>query len=377
MRDRTKPLPAPTLPGTRAPIRRRTRVGTILVLALGLFLASCSAPQSAMDPAGPYAQGPHDLIVPVFVIALVVFILVQGLIIFAVVKFRRRPDDDGSLPAQVHGNTRLEIFWTVIPALILAGIAVPTVQGIFSTMNEPDGEYLTVEVVGHRWWWEFYYPDFDIYTANELVIPVDTPVRLEMTAADPGRDPARGVIHSFWIPRLAGKQDVVPGQQTYLNIQASEADRYLGMCAEYCGLSHVNMRIRAESLEQGDFDAWVDNQMSPAVTPTDGLAAQGAELFGVEHNTDIGARSCAACHQVWNGDGARVPGVGPDLTHFASREEFAAGLFDVDDEEQLREWLRDPPAMKPMQPENGVGMPNLNLTEEEIDALVAYLLALE
>ncbi|HSK23909.1 MAG TPA: cytochrome c oxidase subunit II [Egicoccus sp.] len=376
MRDRTNPLPAPTLPVTRAAKRRRTRVSTILVLALGLLLASCGAPQSALDPAGPYAQAPHDLIKPVFAIALFVFILVQGLIIYSVIKYRQRPDDDGSLPAQVHGNTRLEIFWTVIPAVILAGIAVPTVQMIFSTMAEPEGEFLTVEVVGHRWWWEFYYPDYDIYTANELVFPVDTPVRLEMTAADPGRDVTDGVIHSFWIPKLAGKQDVVPGQTTYLNIQADDADRFLGMCGEYCGLSHVNMRIRAESMEQADFDGWVDNQMSPAVEPTDGLAAQGAELFGVTRNTDIGERSCAACHQVWNGEGNRNPSVGPDLTHFATRSEFAGAIFDVD-EPTLREWLRDPPAMKPMQPENGVGMPNLNLTEEEIDALVAYLLALE
>ncbi|MFA9444120.1 cytochrome c oxidase subunit II [Egicoccus sp. AB-alg6-2] len=367
MRDRT---------ATRAATRRRMRVTTILVPALGLLLAACTAPQSALDPAGPYAQGPHDLIRPVFAIALFVFILVQGLIIYSVIKFRRRPDDDGSLPVQVHGNTRLEIFWTVIPALILAGIAVPTVQMIFSTMDEPDGDFMTVQVIGHRWWWEFYYEDFDIYTANELVIPVDTPVRLEMTAADPGRDADRGVIHSFWIPQWAGKQDVVPGQMTYLNIQADEADRYLGMCAEYCGLSHVNMRIRGESMEQADFDAWVEQQTAPAAEPGDDLAAQGAELFGAQFDTDIGQRSCAACHQVWNGEGARAPSIGPDLTHFASREEFAGAIFETN-EENLREWLRDPPAMKPMQPQNGVGMPNLNLTDEEIDALVAYLLALE
>ncbi|GGI07652.1 cytochrome c oxidase subunit II [Egicoccus halophilus] len=367
MRDRT---------ATRAATRRRTRGTLVLVLALGLVLSACTAPQSALDPAGPYAQDPHDLIRPVFAIALFVFVLVQGLIIYAVIKFRKRPDDDGSLPVQVHGNTRLEIFWTVVPALILAFIAVPTVQMIFSTMDEPDGEFLTVEVIGHRWWWEFYYPDYDIYSANEIVIPVDTPVRLEMTASDPGRSADLGVIHSFWIPAWAGKQDVVPGQTTFLNIQADAAGRYLGQCAEYCGLSHVNMRIRGESMEPADFEAWVENQQSPAVVPEDGLAAQGAELFGASFDTDIGQRSCAACHQIWDGEGARNPGVGPDLTHFASREEFAGAIFPVD-EEHLREWLRDPPAMKPMQPQNQVGMPNLNLSEEEIDALVAYMLALE
>lgn len=367
LRDRT---------ATRVATRRRTRMTTILVLVLGLVLTACSAPQSAMDPAGPYAQAPHDLIRPVFMIALAVFILVQGLIVYAVIKFRRRPDDDGSLPVQVHGNTRLEIFWTVVPALILAGIAVPTVQMIFSTMAEPEGEFLEVEVIGHRWWWEFYYPEWDIYTANELVIPVDTPVRLSMTATDPVRSADQGVIHSFWIPAWAGKQDVVPGQTTFLNVQADEAGRYLGQCAEYCGLSHVNMRIRGVSMEQADFDAWVENQTSPAVQPTEGLAAEGAELFGATFETDIGQRSCAACHQIWDGQGARAPGQGPDLTHFASREEFAGAIFPRTDEE-LREWLRNPPAKKAMQPERNLGMPNLNLTEEEIDALVAYMQALE
>jgi cytochrome c oxidase subunit II len=346
----------------------------LALAALALLAGACSGDQSALDPAGPYAQAPHDLIRPVFLIALLVFVFVQGLIIVAVVKFRQRDDDDGSLPVQVHGNTRLEIFWTVIPALILAGIAVPTVQGIFEQMNEPEGDFLEVQVIGHRWWWEFYYPDWDIYTANELVIPVDTPVRLEMTAADPARSPDRGVIHSFWLPRLAGKQDVVPGMFTYLNIHADEPGYYLGQCAEYCGLSHVNMRNRARVLEQGEFDAWVDNQTSGANVPEDGsLEAQGAELFG---SLGDGRQSCVACHAVWDGEGTRAAGVGPDLTHFMSRDEFAGAIVD-NNEENLREWLRDPNAVKPMQAETGIGMPNLNLTDDEIDALVAYLMSLD
>jgi cytochrome c oxidase subunit II len=366
LRDRT---------ATRVATRRRTRVTTVLVLALALLAGACSGDQSALDPAGPYAQEPHDLIRIVFLIALVVFVFVQGLLIFSVVKFRQRKDDDGSLPVQVHGNTRLEIFWTVIPALILAAIAVPTVQGIFSQMAEPDDpQTLTVEVVGHRWWWEFHYPDYDIYTANELVIPVGVPVRLEMTAADPARSPERGVVHSFWLPRLAGKQDVVPGQLTYLNLQADEPGYYLGQCAEYCGLSHVNMRNRARALEPAEFDAWVDNQMQPANMPDEGsLEAQGAELFG---SLGDGRQSCVACHAIWDGDGARSPSVGPDLTHFMTRDEFAGAIVDTN-EENLREWLADPNSVKPMQAETGIGMPNLNLSDEEIDALVAYLMSLD
>lgn len=364
MRERT---------ATRSTTRRRTRVATTIVLAATLLLSACAGEQSALHPAGPYAQEPHDLIMIVLAIAAVVFVLVQGLLIFSMVKFRQRDDDDGSLPVQVHGNTRLEIVWTIIPAVILAVIAVPTVQMIFSTMEEPDGEFLTVEVIGHRWWFEYYYPDYDIYTANEMAIPVGMPVRLEMTATDPGRQPDQGVLHSFWIPRLAGKQDVVPGQITYLNIEADEPGRYIGACAEYCGLSHANMRARVEAMEQGDFEGWIEAQQAPAEAPTETLAAHGRELFG-----DLGERqACAACHQVWEGDGARAPNSGPDLTHLMSREEFAGAIHDLS-EENLREWLRDPDAMKPMQYEvNGIGMPNLNLSEDEIDALVAYLLTLQ
>ena len=355
--------------------RPRKRTTPLIVLGLAVLLAACGdAEQSALNPAGPYAQGPHDLITVVAIIALVVFVLVQGLIVFSVFKYRERKDDDGSLPVQVHGNTRLEIFWTVIPAVILAVIAVPTVQLIFETMDEPGGDdVLIVEVIGHRWWFEFYYPEFDIYTANEMAMPVGRPVRLEMTAADPARSPDQGVLHSFWIPRLAGKQDLVPGQTTYLNLQADAPGRYLGQCAEYCGLSHVNMRARAVALDDADWDAWVDNQTSPAVIPDEGtLAAEGRELYG-----DLGARqACASCHAAWEG-GPRAPGVGPDLTHLMSREEFAGAIHDMT-EENLREWLRDPNSMKPMQYDvNNIGMPNLNLSEDELDALVAYLMILE
>jgi cytochrome c oxidase subunit II len=359
----------------RPSARRRFRTP----LALGgaaLVLAACGdAEQNALDPAGPFAQAPHDLIIPVAIIALVVFVLVQGLIIYSVVKFRTRKDDDGSLPAQVHGNTRLEIFWTVIPAVILAVIAVPTVQGIFEIMDEPDEDFMTVEVIGHRWWFEYYYPDHDIYSANELVIPVGMPVRLEMTAADLARSPDQGVLHSFWIPRLAGKQDMVPGQTTFLNLQADEAGRYLGQCAEYCGLSHANMRARAVALDDADWDTWVEQQTTPANVPDQGsLEAQGRELF---HDLGDNRPACASCHQVWEGDANRGPNVGPDLTHLLSREEFAGAIVDMTPE-NLRDWLEDPYDIKPMQYEvNGIGMPNLGLNDEELDALVAYLLTLD
>jgi cytochrome c oxidase subunit 2 len=286
---------------------------------------------------------------------------------------------------QVHGNTKLEIFWTLVPALILAGIAVPTVRTIFELDAEPDGA-IRVEVIGHRWWWEYRYPDHGGFvTANEIVIPVDVPVRLEMTAEEAG-SAERAVIHSFWIPKLGGKQDVVPGRTTTLNIQADEEGRYLGMCGEYCGLSHANMRARAVAVSQAEFDEWVAQQQQPAAEPEPGtLAAEGAELFGALENSP---RSCVACHAI-SGRGDAQAGVGPDLTHLMSRKEFAGAIFDLYERDEngdftdepntelLAEWLRDPPAMKPMQPEDNIGMPNLNLSDEEIEALVAYLITLK
>lgn len=362
--------------------RRTHRLTSLLLLSLVGLLAACAGDQSALHPQGPFAERPHQLIVPVLWIALGVFVLVQGLIIAAIVKFRQRGNDDDRLPVQVHGNTKLEILWTVIPALILAGIAVPTVQMIFELAEEPDGA-ITIEVIGHRWWWEFRYPGTDIVTANEMVIPAGVPVHLVMTAEAAGSAQG-GVIHSFWIPPLGGKQDVIPGQITTLNIQANEPGRYLGQCAEYCGLSHANMRARVVALEPAEYEQWLADQQAGPVEPEPGtLEAQGAELFGALSN---GRQSCVACHAI--GGENRLGRQGPDLTHLMSRREFAGAIFDLYERDAegnftdvpradlLADWLRDPTAMKPMQPETGMGMPNLNLTEEEIDALVAYLLTL-
>jgi cytochrome c oxidase subunit 2 len=371
---------------TRRTRRRWNVVSTGLAVSLGLLLTACSmdAPQSALDPAGPYARDPHNLFVIVFWIAVVIFVLVQGLILYAAVKYRAKPGDD-TLPVQVHGNTKLEIFWTLVPALILAGIAVPTVRMIFQLAAEPE-DAITVEVIGHRWWWEYRYPDHgDIITANELVVPAGVPVRLEMTAEEAGA-PDRGVLHSFWIPKLGGKQDVIPGRVTTLNLLADSEGRYLGMCGEYCGLSHANMRARAVALSTEDFQAWVEDQQAPAAEPDAELARQGAELFG-----NLGdRRSCITCHAIrTEGGGAPGAAVGPDLTHLMSRKEFAGAIFDLyergpdgeftdePNRDVLARWLADPAAMKPMQPETGIGMPDLGLTDDEIAALVEYLVTLQ
>lgn len=380
-------------PSARPTPRRLARTG--LLAALAVLLAACSGEQSYLDPAGPYAQKPDDLFMLTFWIALVVFVVVNGLIIYTVIKYRAKKDDD-SLPVQTHGNTRLEIFWTVIPALILAGIAVPTVQQIFDLAEEPDGA-VEVQVVGHRWWWEYRYPGTGIVTANELVIPVDTPVRLSMTSEDPAAD--SGVVHSYWIPKLAGKQDVVPGRVVNLNLQADETGRYYGQCAEYCGLSHVNMRNRADVVTQQEFQQWIADQQAPAAEPEPGtLAADGRDLFFGNEEEGVNQLSCVGCHNIRTeratGETAASSMTGPDLTHLMSRKEFAGAIFDLyvredpDDRtspftdevntEQLRAWIQDAPSQKAMRPEQGYSMPSFtNLTDEQIDALVAYLTTLE
>lgn len=366
-----------------------------LLGGLAVLLSACGgSPQSVLDPQGSFAERPDDLFRIVFWIAVAIFVLVQGLIIVTVVRFRDRGGEQ--LPEQVHGNTKLEIFWTVVPALILAAIAVPTVQLVFE-LDAPQPDSMTVEVVGHRWWWEFRYPgdqfglQEDVVTANELVIPTGRTVRLEMTSQDPGASTDKAVIHSFWVPALAGKQDVVPGRISTLNLEADEPGRYLGQCAEYCGLSHANMRQRVVAKSPGEFDRWLAAQAEPAPTPE-----QGTQAFEGMRTFLTGA--CAGCHTV---DGAEITvdgqsrtaqgRIGPDLTHLMSRREFAGAILDLYERDQdgdftgtphvenLRAWLDNPDNLKPMQATTnvGIGMPDVNLTDEEIDALVTYLVTLE
>ena len=343
------------------------------LLVLLLVLAACAdnttqstveagpRPMDALAPEGPIGIEVDALWDNVLWIALAVFVLVQGLIIVSIVRFRERRDDDGTLPKQVHGNPRLEVIWTIIPAVILAAIAVPTVQTIWELADEPEG-MLHVEVIGHQWWWEFRYEDYEgLVTANELHIPTGRTVLLEMTSAD--------VIHSFWVPKLAGKQDTVPGRTNTLKIEATEEKEYFGQCAEYCGLSHANMRVRVVAQSPADFEQWAQDQSADYQRPERGtLAAEGERLFLRE----LG--SCVQCHAIRGSDAAST--VGPDLTHFASREWFAGAIF-VNNDENLAAWLDDPPKMKPMAPGDGMGMPDYDLTAEEIDALVAFLRHLE
>ena len=390
----------PVPPNTRV---RRTAGRVALLAVAAIALAACGeAPQTMLDPQGPNARSPDTLFRFVLVIALAVFVVVQGLIVYAVIRYRDR-GDDSPLPKQVHGNTRLEIVWTVIPAVILAGIAVPTISTVFDLAETPD-DAVVVDVIGHRWWWEYRYEGMasdggDIITANELVIPVDTPVMLRMTSQEAG-GPDNAVLHSYWVPALAGKQDVVPGRITTLNLSADETGTYMGQCTEYCGLSHANMRNYATVLEADEFDQWLEEQSRPAPTPPEGsLAAEGAALFVQNYEVEgLGERNCASCHAIDgyvgpNGEPAQG-NVGPNLTHLMSREVFAGSIYDLyvreegadwnewtdePDVDLLTQWIQNAPALKAMRPtgENAVGMPNLGLTEDESRALAEYLITLE
>lgn len=367
---------------------RRPLVGWGLLLGTVLLASGCAIggdtagefPQNALDPAGPIARSQDALWNLVFPIAIVVFILVQGVILIAVFRFRDRGED--APPKQVAGNTRLELMWTAVPALILAIIAVPTVGGIFELADDPGEDALQVRVIGKQFWWEFQYLGDEgqgVVTANELHIPAERPVRLQMEALNPQvpdtydeADPEGsrslqsqgGVIHSFWVPRLAGKQDVVPGYERIMRIEADKpGERYSGQCAEFCGLAHAEMRFQVVTHTPDEFAAWLEQQSQPAASGLEGLAAQGEDLFGV---------NCVACHVVDGHPANAGIRIGPNLTHFASRQVFAGGLFDNDDPEQIAAWLRNPSEVKP-----GAQMPNVGLAEDEIDALVEYLQTLE
>lgn len=337
------------------------------IAALGLLLSSCSlveidSPLTTWEPAGPIADRIDGLFWPVFWIAAAIFVLVQGAIIVVAVVFRDRPGRKE--PKQTHGNAKLEVTWTVIPALILAGIAIPTVRGVFDlTACDPDA--MVIEVIGHQWWFEYQYPDYGIETANVMVMPAGEPVCAVMTSDD--------VLHNFWIPALNGKRYLVPGQETLLPLEAYAPGEFWGHCAEFCGLSHSLMRARAEVLDRSDFESWVAAQQSEAPVPAEGTQAwDGLQVFL--------NRGCTQCHTVDFEDNdlgiddnilPREAFNGPNLTHFASRGVFAGAYLPYEGlsyRQALTEWLANPPKVKP-----GSFMPDLGLTQQEIDDLIAWM----
>lgn len=329
-------------------------LAVLALLALGTAGCAHNAPLDTLRPAGPIASEIKNLWNVVYYMAVGVFVIVEGLIVVLVVRFRRRKGDT-TLPKQVHGNSRLELGWTILPALILATLAIPTVLTIFALARVPENA-LHVNVRAQQWWWRYEYPGTGVVTANELHIPAGRKVYLSLQSKD--------IIHSWWAPRLAGKQDVVPGWTNHLTIEASEPGTYLGQCVEYCGLSHANMRLKVVAQTPADFQAWLTTQARPLIEPTAPDAMAGKKVFL--------AQACTGCHTI---RGTSAAGdVGPDLTHFASRTGFAGDIFERNDH-NLRLWLTDAPGEKPGS-KMPAGVAELGLTQKDITLLIAFLQSL-
>ncbi|MGH2819370.1 MAG: cytochrome c oxidase subunit II [Actinomycetota bacterium] len=342
--------------------RGRARPSALGALLILLF-TSCGGdqPQSALEPAGPFARDADQLWDITFGVAVVIFFVVEAALVWVLFRYRHRP---GRKAAQFHGNTRLEIILTVIPAMILATIAVPTVDTIFDLARAPEGA-MEIEVIGHRFWWEYRYPEEGITTANEMHIPVDTPIKLRLVGAEADTiDQQEEIIHSFWVPQLGGAQDIIPGREATLLIQADDPGVYRGQCKEYCGLAHGDMRLRVHAETQEGFDSWVADTTDAPSQPT-GLAAEGRQIF--ESGGGGITQPCAGCHAVETD----AQGVAPNLANFAARETFAGAIF-PNEPEFLRAWIADPQAEKA-----GAKMPDVGASPQQIDALVAYLRSLD
>jgi cytochrome c oxidase subunit II len=350
--DRSIPLPADR---TRSQVRLP---GAAAALALGALLgglAGCGDasvfPQTSLDPKSDFAEAIDRLWNLTLYLGVAVGVVTFALLAYILYRFRYRPD--APEPEQVHGNTTLEIAWTLIPALLISIIAVPTVQTIFFTYREAPEDAITIDVRGWQWWWEFRYPVAEgdtVITANEVHVPVGRPVHLRMTAND--------VIHSFWIPQMGGKRDVIPNRITNLVFTPFEAGVYLGQCAEFCGESHALMKMRLIAHEPEDFDRWLQNEARPAVEPADSAIVIGQQL--------VTGGICAGCHVV-RGTTAQFGRTGPDLTHLARRSTIAAGILE-NNAQNLYDWVANAPAIKP-----GALMPNMGLSDQELRYIVAYL----
>jgi len=361
----------------RAALRRALGLAPFLVVLLVLTACAHEYPQSTLNPKSDFTRMIDGVFMQTVYWATGVFVLVEGALLWAVIKFRGKPDDPE--PAQTHGNTKLEILWTIIPALLLAMISVPTVRAIFKTYEEPSGpDIVRVNVTGHQWWWEFHYPQYGVTSANELHVPVGKTVFLEMNAFD--------VLHSFWMPQLGAKRDVFPNRITTLWFRADSAGFYPGQCAEFCGTQHGKMAFHVAAESQADFEAYMKglqatgvvaaagdsarakaDSSSRAGTTTASLAAQSATTPDTMAGKKLFAsKGCIGCHSL-NAVKFSKGLIGPNLSDVGSRHYIAAGTLPNTDE-NLAHWIQHPWSVK-----HGVLMPELGLTEADARTLAAYL----
>jgi cytochrome c oxidase subunit II len=297
-----------------------------------------------LDPAGEGARRIADLTWFLFAAGAIVFIVVMMAFALAV-----RAGRDASVRTEEARGTRLQIVaGGVVPALIIAVLFVVTLRALPVLSTAADSSDSDVELIGRQWWWEVRYPRLGIVSANEIHIPVGRPVRLTVRTAD--------VIHSFWVPRLHGKIDLVPGRTNTLRLDATRAGTYRGQCAEYCGLQHTRMALRVVAHDAASYAEWAGRERSAATPPTDSLRMAGSAVFD---------RVCAACHAI---RGTLAAGSrGPDLTHVASRATLAAGTL-ANTRANLTTWVAEAERIKP-----GNGMPSIRLAPEELAAVIAYL----
>lgn len=344
------------------------KVGILFFALAGGLLAGCAKalPQSPLDPQGPVARVQAELLSLTLYFAIGIGLFVTAALLFVVWRFRARPGQS-AIPKQIHGNHTLEVIWTAIPILILAIVAVPTVQAAFHNAAPPDGS-LEIKATGNQWWFAFEYANEGVVTANDLRIPAGRPVKIMLTSND--------VIHSFWVPKLSGKVDMIPGRTNKIWLQADEPGIYYGQCAEFCGDSHAKMRFRVVAMAPAEYATWLkERKAGPKINTSDPVIAKGREVFEVKAN-------CWACHTI---DGTKANGTSaPNLTDIGSRTTVAAGILEnttadgkLDETmlyENLKAWIADPPSFKP-----GTPMPihKDTLTPEELDAVVRYLQSLK
>ena len=335
---------------------RRLASFAAVSLLLAVVATAFTDPMTTMNPKSSNADSVQGVYVIVLWLTGIVFVGVLALTLILAIMFRERP---GREARQFHGNTRLEVWWSLIPVVIVAIIAVPTFISIFETSADPPEDAVVVEVTGHQWWFEFRYPDQGIVTANEIHVPVDRAASFKLQSDD--------VIHSFWVPQLAGKVDMVPGHENDLWFTPNEVGMYLGQCAEFCGLSHANMRFRVFVDTPAEFEAWVASQKADRVAPSTDELTEGEQLFLTG--------ACVGCHTI---QGTAAQGiVGPNLTHVGGRSTIAAGIIDItgaNAQENLARWISNPDREKP-----GAGMPAFEdlLTPVQIASISDYLLSLQ
>jgi cytochrome c oxidase subunit 2 len=336
----------------------RVRISQVVVWICGTAAAFADttqplSPTNIFAPASTPAKSIFGLSLFVLAVTGAIFLVVFTLLLYSVVKFRKRKNDDGREPAQVYGSNQVELAWTIIPILIVVALFMATARVIAVVQKtSPPSNAIAVTAISHQFWWEYRYPEQGVVTANELHVPVSdpahpTPTFIKLLSAD--------TDHSFWVPRLGGKTDLIPNHPNSMWIDPQETGVYLGQCAQYCGTQHAKMLLRVYVESKEEFDRWIRQQRQPAFV--NDAVSQGQRIFETT--------ACINCHTV---SGTVANGrFGPDLTHLMSRDTIAAGAA-PNTPENLRLWIRNPNTVKP-----GSLMPAMELNEQELDALTAYL----